>query len=342
MWVDLGSFVPCAREERGWPGLEDFVRFYEYPLRIWSHGGGFMARRLVATRERMSHADYGLYRWPWLRGGKAEFYQRWVRRWYQARRLARTPDEKIRFHFPAAPAKLVCALKTRGWLPGQDVSLERMRNRLLRRVRRGSGGLWSAYQAAGADSVASPRFTTIVKLVRRCQVASIVELGGNQGWLSERLLREGAVQSAICTDADEIAVDRAYERVKAASGRMHTAVLDFVDPMLNPGIVEPPEMRLRADAVLALAVTHHLLLTQRIPIERVLKIIAAYARRVVFVEFMPLGLWDGRTAPPVPPWYTTEWFREAFAREFTIIQEERLEPNRHLFCGARRTSPEYP
>jgi hypothetical protein len=86
--------------------------------------------------------------------------------------------------------------------------------------------------------------------------------------------------------------------------------------------------------VLVLAVSHHLLLGQRIPIEHMLSVIAAYARRVVFIEFMPLGLWNGRDAPPpVPDWYTPEWFRNAFAQQFELVHEERLDVNRLLFCG---------
>lgn len=337
MWVDLGSFVPCAPEEQGWPALEEFVRFYEYPLRIWSHGGGFIARRLVAARELMSHADYGLYRWPWLRCGGAGSYQKWIRRYFKLRRLSRIPDDKIRLRLPPKLGMLVCLFKSSRWLPGQKVEYSRMRSRLQKNIRRNEGGAWSDYQAAGLKSVSTSRFDQIVELVRRFQVSSIVELAGNQGWFSERLLREGAVRSAICTDADELSIDRAFERTKSTNSSLCTAVLDFIFPMLNPGELDAPASRFRADAVLALAVTHHLFLTQDMPVERVLKTIGAYARRLVFIEFMPLGLWNGEAAPAVPEWYTIDWFKNAFTNEFTIIHEEMLEPNRYLFCGELRS-----
>lgn len=334
-WVDLGSFAPRSAEARGWLGLEEFVRFYEYPLWIWSHGGAFVARRLVAARELMGHADYGLYRWPWWRLGGAALYERWAQRWYKLRRFSRIPDEKFRQRLPRPAANLLCCLKARGWLPGQEVSLERRRRRLLGLTRRAAASPWGDYQGAGPDSVATPRFQRIGDLLRQSEMRSVLELGGNQGWFSERLLREGVVQSATCTDADELAIDRGYERTKAAGGRLHLAVLNFISPVIFPGS-EPPEARFRSDAVLVLAVTHHLLLTQRIPIEHMLRVIAGYARRMVFVEFMPLGLWDGHQAPPVPGWYTAEWFRDAFARQFEWVHDERLEPNRWLFCGRVR------
>lgn len=333
MWVDLGSFGPCASSERGWPAWEEFVRFYEYPLRIWSHGGGFIALRLVAVGQLMNHVDHGLYRWPFLRWGGAGVYDRWVRRWYHLHRLTRTPDEKFKARLGPVMGRLACSLKAWGWLPG-SISIERAKARTLSRRRRGPSGTWSNYQASGPESVGTPRFDRIVELLRRFEADSVVELAGNRGWLSERLLREKVVKSAICTDADEQAIDCAHERARSTGGGLHTAVVNFVVPMINPNGGDWPEERLRADAVLALAVTHHLLLTQQMPVERVLANIAGYARKIAFVEFMPLGLSDGRTAPPVPAWYTLDWFREAFGQRFKILHEEMLEPNRHLFCGA--------
>jgi hypothetical protein len=338
-WVDLGSFVPRPAGAKDWPPLEDFVRFYEYPLRLWGDGGSFLGRRLVAVSDLMSHADYALYRWSVLRRVGIGSYQAWVRRWYQLGRIGRLSPAEVRARAPGLLGRLAWACRTRGWLPGGAAGLERRRQRLARRARRVVPSLWGDYQMSGAASVATPRFGRIADLLRRMAVTSVVELGGNQGWLGERLLREGVVQSALCTDADELAVDRGYERTKAGGGRLHTAVLDFVFPMVNPGGGEAPAVRFRADAVLALAVSHHLLLTQRIPVDHVFTLLQDYARRLVFIEFMPLGLWDGKTAPPVPEWYTLAWFREAFGRHFELRHEERLEENRHLFCGACRTGP---
>ena len=339
LWVDLGSFVTCDAGARGWPAYEEFLRSYDYPLRIWSDGGGFTALRLSAASEPMSHADYGLYRWPWLRWGGAGVYQRSLLRWHrQYRVLSRMADEKIRRRLPSPLGYFVCLLKAWGWLPGQNLSMERLRRRTVQRRRRGPGGVWSDYQAQGLSFVSTPRFNRIAALVRELKVDAVIELGGNQGWLAEQLLRDGAVKLAICTDADELAVDRAYERTKQAGGCMHTAVLDFVFPLATP-FGEPPARRLQADLVLALAVTHHLLLSQKIPVERVLHAIAAYARCHVMVEFMPLGLWDGKQAPPVPAWYNRDWFRTAFMREFELTHEEQLEENRVLFCGTLRRTP---
>jgi hypothetical protein len=56
----------------------------------------------------------------------------------------------------------------------------------------------------------------------------------------------------------------------------------------------------------------------------------------VLIEFMPLGLFDGTSTPPIPSWYSVDWFRSNFAKQFELLQEETLEENRILFVGRLR------
>lgn len=335
-YVDLGSLTPLPdKKAQGWTGLETFVRSYEYPLRIWSDGGGFIARRLVAASDLMEHADYGLYRWPWLRYGAAASYTKWRHWWYRYRESSRMTQERIAARMPPGLRRLgVIALQS-GLLPGQRLDLERLRTKVLNRRRTGPEGSWSKYQKEGTAFVDTPRFRRVAEIIKAAGLGSVIELGANQGHFCDLLLSTKTVQRAVCTDADEPAVDRAFARSCESGNGLVTAVLDFVLPMVSP-FGEPPVQRLQCDGVVALAVTHHLLLSQRMPVERVLKTIASYARRFVAVEFMPLGLWDGKQAPPVPDWYSLDWFRAEFAREFEITHDEMLEPNRHLFCGRIR------
>lgn len=336
-YVDLGSLAPLPGKARNWTGLETFVRSYEYPLRIWSDGGGFIARRLVAASDLMEHADYGLYRWPWLRYGAAAQYTKWRHLWYRYRESSRMTRERIEARMPFGLRSLAVGALQSGLLPGQRLNQERLKAKILNRRRRGPEGSWGKYQKGGISFVDTPRFRRVAEIIAGEELGSIIELGGNQGHFCDLLLSAGSVRQAICTDADETAIDQAHARSLEAGSGLQTAVLDFIHPMTSP-FGEPPVKRLQCDGAVALAVTHHLLLTQRVPIERVLQSIAAYARRFVAVEFMPLGLWDGTQAPPVPEWYNTEWFRAEFARVFDLTHDEVLEPNRHLFCGRVRAA----
>jgi hypothetical protein len=80
--------------------------------------------------------------------------------------------------------------------------------------------------------------------------------------------------------------------------------------------------------VVALAVLHHLILTQRFHPRDIVREIAKYTRRYVVMEFMPLGRWTEKKSKPSPPWYTTDWFRSYFTEVFDLMLEEDVAPSR--------------
>ena len=58
---------------------------------------------------------------------------------------------------------------------------------------------------------------------------------------------------------------------------------------------------IKSDIVLAMAVTHHLILGQKLSIDFIFSQIKQYANKYVFIEFMPLGLWGGKEILPKIP-----------------------------------------
>ena len=92
---------------------------------------------------------------------------------------------------------------------------------------------------------------------------------------------------------------------------------------------------LKSDVTLALALTHHLILTQQYPLPQILKKINNLSNKYVFIEFMPLGLWGGGKKSKIPKGYTVDWFRKNFEKYFKIIGEKNFEENRYLFIGEK-------
>ena len=130
--------------------------------------------------------------------------------------------------------------------------------------------------------------------------------------MSEALVNRGAVKSIICSDYDEHAVDALYLRLKPKSGAGVTPLLYNV--MMPDPIRCDAGRRLAGDVVIALALSHHLLLTQGYLLDAVLERIALHGRRYMIIEFMPKGLWDGKAGKPVPDGYSREWFEKGLAR----------------------------
>ena len=82
---------------------------------------------------------------------------------------------------------------------------------------------------------------------------------------------------------------------------------------------------------MALAISHHLILGQKVPADLMFRILAEYTKEYLFIEFMPNGI----DKSPNPDWYTAEWFRANFEEYFnTILEKPSVEDgSRVLFFG---------
>lgn len=310
LFVDLGSFVHIEGN-RGWAAYQDFLRSYYYPLRFWSQGNSFIARKLLysfSLTEAMPHDSYLLYKYPFLRVLNLNHLRRIVYYWF------------ILMNF----------------VPFRFYNFERLIRQIrkisLKKSRTAWGSYHNGYYDEKGEPISDPRFKRILEIIKSHDINSVTELGGNQGIFSEILIKNSTVREVICTDYDEKAVDIMYINAKKKGLNITSAVVDVMFPLMNY-YESPPYERLRSEAVLALAITHHLVLGQNVSIHLIFEIIAKYSKKYVFIEYMPLGLHDGKSAPPLPPWYNKKWFSTAFEQFFTLHLVEQLDENRILFFG---------
>jgi hypothetical protein len=222
---------------------------------------------------------------------------------------------------------------------GHPFSTDRLRSETLRIPAPVNATMWADYQTRmSLHSELTPRFRRILEIVVRLGVRDAFEVAGNQGALSEALVRSRAVESVICSDYDEHSIDVLYRRMKSLG---ETRVTPMVYNVMMPDPVRGgSDRRLVGDVVIALALSHHLLLAQHYLLDAVLERIALHGRRFMIIEFMPKGLWDGTRGPPVPSWYRRDWFECGLARVGSIVLAEQLEENRVLFLvelAARRS-----
>jgi hypothetical protein len=336
-FVDLGSFVRVLDEFKGWLAHEEFLRFYYYPLKIWKDGNGYIARMMLLGYMSMPHSSYLLYRYPLCRMVDPSRLENAARLFCKLKTFTGMPSEAKADGFIMNLARRLAVLNR---LPFMKVDLHAWMGKIERLSLKSYETMWGGYHRElyrDGNILPTPRFNTIVEIVKGLGPASLLELAGNQGILSMMLAAELPGVSLTCTDYDEIAVDAMYLKAKERGITVSPALLDFVYPTLTSHGKHPCD-RFRAEAVLALAVTHHLLLTGRMPIDTVFRSISSFSRKYVLVEFMPLGLHDGVSAPPLPAWYNVDWFRNNFRAEFDLLREEVLEENRILFVGKLKGS----
>uniref|UniRef100_C6E0L6 Methyltransferase domain-containing protein n=1 Tax=Geobacter sp. (strain M21) TaxID=443144 RepID=C6E0L6_GEOSM len=195
--------------------------------------------------------------------------------------------------------------------------------------------MWADYhQLAGFYSdngsiKLSPRMSWITEVVSELKPKTIIELAGNQGILSRTLSKINGVEKVICTDYDENSIDALLLQLKRDEN-VTMACFNFMGEAWQLFSNERSN-RLKSEMVIALAVTHHLILTQQYNIDCILRTLTSYSCKYVIVEFMPLGLWDGVSAPPLPSWYNEQWFVDNLRNHCEILQRQELEPNRVVF-----------
>ena len=114
--------------------------------------------------------------------------------------------------------------------------------------------------------------------------------------------------------------------------KCRVGITPLVHNVMMPDPIRCHRVReLAGDVVIALALTHHLLLTQGYQLDAILERIVAHGRRYMIIEFMPKGLWYRGSGRPVPSWYTQEWFAAGLLRVGRILLSEKLEENRVVF-----------
>lgn len=196
---------------------------------------------------------------------------------------------------------------------------------------------WENYY--GDSPKITPRFESIINYINElCKDAkTLISLGANQGFLENAILDRTHINRVICQDIDYKAIDNGFRKYKnRKDGKQITfTYYDLLIPIL-PLHLKPPHERFKSDIVLALALTHHLILGRGASSEYVIETISKYTRKYAFIEFMPRGLWTPESTVKVPDWYTKDNFFKAFNNYFEIILEKQLEENRILFIGKKR------
>jgi SAM-dependent methyltransferase len=175
------------------------------------------------------------------------------------------------------------------------------------------------------------------------QPQSVWDLGANTGRFSRLAAdRAGLV---VAFDVDPAAVERHFiDGAVAAAGNILPLLLDLANP--SPGIGWAGEERSSlerrgpADSVLALALLHHLAISNNLPFEDIAAYLARLCRSLV-IEFVPKE--DSQvqrllvTRKDIFDRYTKEHFQRAFQSRFTIEREEPIaETGRVLYMMRRR------
>ena len=140
-----------------------------------------------------------------------------------------------------------------------------------------------------ADGEASQKRQFVADFVATAKPGLIFDLGCNTGDYSALALKSGA-RVSVGFDLDHGVLDYAYDRARRESLNFLPLHLDAANPSPEQGWLQAERQgvvrRARGDAVLALALVHHLVIARNIPLDGVLDWITGIAPCGV-IEFVP-------------------------------------------------------
>jgi SAM-dependent methyltransferase len=175
--------------------------------------------------------------------------------------------------------------------------------------------------------------------VRELRPVSVLDIGCNNGHFSLIAAAEGAEVVSIDTDPQVVA--STWKAARAARANILPLVVNIARPTPASGwrgeecgsFLE--RARGRFDLLLLLAVVHHLVVSERVPLPRVLDLVAELTRDAAVIEFVDASdemfkkLVRGREE--LFEFYSREYFENALRGRFEITRSEQVTPTRSLY-----------
>jgi hypothetical protein len=194
---------------------------------------------------------------------------------------------------------------------------------------------WGDYYSITNYDDAAFRFkeTAVRNWVKQIGVKRLWDIGGNDGHFS-RVVQDDC-DLVLCTDIDPVAVDKNYlDCRKQNDQKLIPLVIDYKNP--TPGLgfgneerqsLEARAGRFRPDCVLALALIHHLSISDNCTFEMLAGSFSSYANYLIIEFVHPTDSWAAklldskRDAKHLFNFYNKENFEREFSGRFQIIEQ---------------------
>jgi SAM-dependent methyltransferase len=277
-FIDLSSIERPKRLDI-WVALGQFQQMFTYPLllvryRAWDLRSYFVASLGGRTAEQVGRSFTGLAA---LRPGL--LLDLTLPLWLDRRSGERGPGRAV-------------LEKTSTNSGPQEINLRRLRRKILKLA---AGykphGLWSRYtrECSYVDSATAAKKEIVRRMLEAVKPRRVLDLGCNTGEYTRLAVSMGA--EVVAADADHDAVEMLYRGLRGTGGPITPMVVDLCNPSPAIGFrnQERPRFldRVRGDAVLALALIHHLHVSGNLPLASIAALFGDLTRDALVLEFVP-------------------------------------------------------
>lgn len=186
-------------------------------------------------------------------------------------------------------------------------------------------------------SSAEQKRTIIQGFLEEIKPSNVWDLGANDGTYSRLALENGA--HVVSWDIDPIAVEKNYQRARKEKADILPLLLDLTNP--SPGLGWNHKERDSfiergpVDAVMGLALIHHLAISNNVPLDKIASFFAGCGEHLI-IEFVPKE--DSQvekllaTREDIFPDYHFDGFKEAFSAYFECMRTEPIENTSRTLC----------
>lgn len=206
------------------------------------------------------------------------------------------------------------------------------------------GTEWAEYYGGDSydETSAGHKRELVDAYLAEAEARVVWDLGANTGAYSRIAAVRGI--DTLAFDIDPACVERNYRQVRNdGESRILPLLLDLNSPTpaLGWALCERSSIleRVSADVVMALALIHHIAISNNVPLGRIAEFFARLAPNLV-IEFVPKS--DPKveillaTREDVFPAYTESGFEAAFASRFEIARKDRIKGSERTLYSLRR------
>jgi SAM-dependent methyltransferase len=170
----------------------------------------------------------------------------------------------------------------------------------------------------------------------------VLDLGSNTGQYSLLASRSGA--DVIAIDSDHDCVDLLYQQAKKENAKILPLWVDIANPSPALGFCHQERKsfmeRIKADAVFALALIHHMLITSRIPLPAICDFFYDLTKSYMVIEFV--GRRDEMfqqllaLREDIYGDISRESFLETFSKKFELVREQKIAKTQRVLFTFRK------